>query len=461
MADHLELIETRTNLSARQIARLEALVSEWQLLADLSFSDLVLWVRDAHEGEWLAVEQIRPATGPTTLMDDIVGTRSQDPFGSGVVWLNVGDAGSGEPIARVSRHRHAVSMGAGEAVMSPLEHAYWDAFCVLVDMLTRGEYPDIEHPWKIADSLRVGDGFIRLNAAGRIEYASPNATSTYRRLGHEADLMGELLVPITSALVTSRPTDRGFGGLFGPYDEETELVLNQSTLLVRVCALRDEGGSQGWVVLVRDVTELRMRERELISKDATIREIHHRVKNNLQTVAALLRLQSRRLDIPEARSALAEAERRVGSIALVHETLSKSFDDNVEFDEIADVLLRTVLDVGGARSVRGERIGSFGTLPSEVATPLAMVLTEVVQNATEHAFVGRASGQVTVAVNRIKNRLRLRISDNGVGLPHDFDPTRSLGLSIVSTLVEGELGGTLSYEKSPAAGTTVAISLDL
>jgi two-component sensor histidine kinase len=146
----------------------------------------------------------------------------------------------------------------------------------------------------------------------------------------------------------------------------------------------------------------------------------------------------------------------------VHETLSQSFDENVAFDEIADRLLRTVLDVTG-EGVRGERIGTFGSIPGVIATPLAMVLTELIQNATQHAF-GDGEGRLTIAVNRIRDRLRLRVSDDGVGLPNDFDPTdvstaQSLGLSIVSTLVESELGGSLTFEKRPRGGTTVAITL--
>ena len=114
-------------------------------------------------------------------------------------------------------------------------------------------------------------------------------------------------------------------------------------------------------MLLRDVTELRRRDRELVTKDATIREIHHRVKNNLQTVAALLRLQARRLDIPEGRVALEEAVRRVGAIAVVHETLSQTFDETVDFDEVTDRLTRLVTDVGSQRgTIRTKRTGSFG-----------------------------------------------------------------------------------------------------
>src|SRR2546430_8568537 len=98
---------------------------------------------------------------------------------------------------------------------------------------------------------------------------------------------------------------------------------------MRALPLVPSGVPIGALVLVRDVTEVRRRDRALLTKDATIREIHHRVKNNLQTVAALLRLQSRRTDSPEAKQALAESVRRVTSIALVHETMSMSVDERL------------------------------------------------------------------------------------------------------------------------------------
>ena len=105
-------------------------------------------------------------------------------------------------------------------------------------------------------------------------------------------------------------------------------------MILRAIPLRPTGERTGGIVLLRDVTELRRRDRELVTKDATIREIHHRVKNNLQTVAALLRLQARRIGVPEGRVALEEAVRRVGAIAVVHETLSQAFDETVDFDEV-------------------------------------------------------------------------------------------------------------------------------
>jgi two-component sensor histidine kinase len=214
------------------------------------------------------------------------------------------------------------------------------------------------------------------------------------------------------------------------------------------------------------VTDLRRRDRELVTKDATIREIHHRVKNNLQTVAALLRLQARRIESEEATAALEEAVRRVGSIAIVHDILSQSVGETVEFDDIADRLAKLVTEVGAlAGAVRVSREGDFGVLASEQATTLAMVLTELLQNAVEHAFTPSAdegpAGAIVVRVQRRGERLDVAIDDDGRGLPDgfDLDGTTSLGLSIVRTLVESELGGHLALGASPEGGTSARLSV--
>jgi len=209
------------------------------------------------------------------------------------------------------------------------------------------------------------------------------------------------------------------------------------------------------------VTDLRNRDRELVTKEATIREIHHRVKNNLQTVAALLRLQARRIDSEEGRLALEEAVRRVGSIAIVHETLSQAFDEFVDFDDVADRLRVMVAEVGSHEGeISSTRNGSFGTLPADTATPLAMVLTEVLQNAVEHAF-GDQPGTIVLTAQQLVGRLHVTVEDDGKGLPEgfDLDTSTSLGLSIVRTLVESELDGMLEMGAGVGGGTRVSLDL--
>ena len=191
-------------------------------------------------------------------------------------------------------------------------------------------------------------------------YASPNALSVYRKLGLTGDLTGHLLTDLTRELVPprKRPDEETLSAVLGAREHrDTEIGSGDVALIVRAIPLRPKGEHIGGLILLRDVTDLRRRDRELVTKDTTIREIHHRVKNNLQTVAALLRLQARRIDSAEATAALEEAVRRVGSIAIVHETLSQAVEATVDFDDIADRLARLVTDVGllpGADPPRGQ-----------------------------------------------------------------------------------------------------------
>jgi two-component system, sensor histidine kinase PdtaS len=367
-------------------------------------------------------------------------------------------------VALVARNTNLL----GVRTPSRLELSYLQTAAELTQMIAGGWFPQEGQRSDHADSPRVGDGFIRLDDAGRVVYASPNALSVYRRLGLSGDLAHHVLADLTRELVPPRrrPDEETLSVVLGGRaDRDTEVGTDEVSLILRSIPLRPTGERIGALVLLRDVTDLRRRDRELVTKDATIREIHHRVKNNLQTVAALLRLQARRIDQPEARAALEEAVRRVGSIALVHETLSQAGEELVDFDEIADRLGRMVTDVAvvGA-AVRVVRRGSFGVLASEAATPLAMVVTEALQNAVEHGYPDPGSGHegtIVLEARRSGARLVVTISDDGQGLPGEFDlaASTSLGLSIVRTLVESELGGTL--EMGPAAGGGTCVRIDV
>jgi len=250
-------------------------------------------------------------------------------------------------------------------------------------------------------------------------------------------------------------------------------------VLVRCIPLLSMGELTGAVVLLRDVTDLRRRDRLLVSKDATIREIHHRVKNNLQTISSLLRLQGRRLAPGEGRTALRESERRIRSIAIVHEILSREAGDQVPFDEIVRSLVRMTEDaVVSGRPINLCVEGDAGDLSADLATPLAVVLAELLQNAIEHAFEGgepadRAEGEpdgdgdraadgagrVDLMLENDGRSLLVQVRDNGQGLPDGFsiDNTSSLGLSIVRDLVRSQLSGNIVMRRD--GGTVVELRI--
>ncbi len=479
-----DLVRQRTQLSEDDLEWLHLLVADWQLLADLSFADLVLWVPTRRGDGYVAVAQMRPTTGPTAYLDDIVATevprgrrpmidtaldearivREGDPEWRDDVPVRVEAIPvrrQDKIIAVIGRNTNLI----GVRTPSRLELTYLQCATDLAKMIAAGRFPQRDAPVDLDSAPRVGDGLLRLDAQGVVSYASPNALSAFRRLGHAGDLVGAHLGKTVATIARrSGPVDEAVEVVAsGRAPREIEVERNEAVVKLRAIPLTPDASRVGALVLAHDVTELRRRERELLTKDATIKEIHHRVKNNLQTVAALLRLQARRLDERSARSALEEAVRRVGSIAIVHETLSLSVDEVVAFDQVADRILAMVAEVSGATAeIEIVRDGEFGTLASEAATPLAMVLTELAQNSFEHGLAGRM-GKLEVSASRSVGRLRMVVADDGRGLPPGFDPevAGNLGLQIVRTLVVGELGGQLDMGEGLGGGTRVIVDLPL
>ena len=479
-----DLIARHGATPARDVEWLHLLVGDWQLVSDLAFADLVLWLPTS-AGSFVAVAQCRPSTGATVHYDDVVGSpapeglrpqleramadvtiqRSREPrwFGTYAVREEaVPVVHGGRAIAVVARQ---TNLG-GVRTPSRLELNYVEAADDLLGMISRGEYPSPDSatgPRRGAP--RVGDGLIRLNAEGEVLYASPNALSCFHRLGVLGSLVGEPLAEVTTGLLEDHSTvDESLPLVVtGRAPWRTDIEARGVCISLRAVPLTERGQRTGAVLLCRDVSELRRRERELLTKEATIREIHHRVKNNLQTVAALLRLQARRMHSPEARAALEEAMRRVSTIALVHETLSQALDEAVDFDELVDRSLRLAADVAsaGTTSVRTVRAGTFGMVPAEGATALALVLTELVTNAVEHGLASKGGGTVEVLAERSGGHLRTVVADDGVGVDPDRGPMSGLGTQIVATLVRNELRGTIEWSPRDGGGTQVVVDVEL
>ncbi|MDB1087539.1 histidine kinase N-terminal domain-containing protein [Streptomyces sp. ACA25] len=494
-----DLVRQHTDLGENDLEWLHLLVSEWQLLSDLSFADLVLWLPTRDGTRYVSVAQMRPNTGPTSYQNDMVGhlvprgrrplldaaldegriVREGDPEWREEVPVRVESIPvrhEGRVLGVIARNTNLLTV----RTPSRLELTYLQSASDLAQMIAAGSFPYPGQQIGTDRAPRVGDGFIRLDAEGLVQYASPNALSAYHRLGLATDLVGLPLGPATAELAPTRgPVDESLVKLASGWaPREAEIEGNDCVVQLRAIPLKPKGERIGSLILLRDVTELRRRERELMTKDATIREIHHRVKNNLQTVAALLRLQARRIaadgpGVPggggSAKAALDEAVRRVGSIAIVHETLSQNLDERVQFDEIADRVLSMVAELSPDGRVTARRTGRFGILEAETATPLSMVLSEILQNALEHAFGPGEHGTVEVSARTVRGepggrqdgRLLVTVRDDGQGLPEGFDPQKAgnLGLQIVRTLVEGELGGT--FTMVPAAGRGTSVELDL
>ena len=468
MATLSELISENSNLKANEVEHLSELVAEWRLLADLSFADLLLWLpirRD--EKSWpeghLAIAQIRPTTAATVFAEDLVGTsinwgqrplvdqalsegeivRDAKPEQVGQIVIKeetIPVILNGKILAVISRHRNADLM----RQPSKLELNYREIAHKIYKMVAEGNFPIRNSLYSSESSPRVGDGLIRLDVNGTIFFASPNARSALSRVGFQKELEGENLGVVFSNLNKgdTQPTDESWQTMLnGKSLRRTEYESQSAVLDILVIPLTEGSDRIGAIVLIHNITELRNRDRALLTKDATIKEIHHRVKNNLQTVSALLRLQSRRVTDPIASSALDEAVRRVASIALVHETLSNQSSEFVEFDLVLEQIIKNSLDLN-PRSIGYKKIGEFGSFDSKTATALSLVITELIHNALEHGLC-ETGDQLTVEISKNGDQYLVSVCDNGSGLPEEFNIEKSanLGLQIANTLAKNELNG--------------------
>ncbi|MGI9596908.1 MAG: histidine kinase N-terminal domain-containing protein, partial [Acidimicrobiales bacterium] len=338
MAILSDLARQHTGFGAAQRAHLRRLIGSLGPLSDLSFADLLLFAPTSRpeEEKFVVLGQMRPATAQTLYLDDQLGLlvdRVDRPLVE--LALQTGEIHEKEVDLRILGRRIRITaipvtfQGSVIAVVtretrqlddgnqSELELAYLDVFDRLSRMMADGNFPFPFEDAVTEESPRVGDGALVLEAGTRVVYSSPNAVSALHRAGYHG------------RIADRRLQDLGFDGavvasayrLQVPVIEELDRGENV-TIMSRILPLIEEGEVTGALVLMRDVSDLRRRDRMLVSKDATIREMHHRVKNNLQTVSSLLRIQGRRLENPEAKAAIDESVRRIQSIATVHEMLA-------------------------------------------------------------------------------------------------------------------------------------------
>ena len=458
-----------------QVNTLQRLIRTWGLLADLGLGDVLMLAPTEKDADvYVVLANVRASTAPTLYTHDPIGDRHRaenrplvaEAFKTRKLQRDVVTLGphfpdgeaeiiaapvlsGGEPIGVVLRERRFSSRD-----LLKLEQTYLSLSDRLMAMVADGSFPFSGKSEPQYGAPRVGDGLLVINADRKITFQSPNAMSALHRLGIQRNP--------TSAKIDELGLDDSF--VRTAYAMKTsviqEIERRDVTVSFRCLPLLENDEVEGGFILLRDVSDLKRRDRLLLSKDATIREIHHRVKNNLQTISSLLRLQARRVQSEEGKFALAESVRRIAAIAIVHETLANDFSedatgDDAPFEDVARPLIRLIEE--GLQSkenpIRFILEGEAGRLPLIRSMPLAVVLTELLQNVVDHAFptsvLPDGGREVTVSFDSSGEDLVVTVADNGVGPPDDFDFANAsgLGLTLVHTFVTTELNGTIAMGK--------------
>ena len=453
----------------RQVLR--RLASNLNLLADLTYADLLLWCRAGEDA--VVVAEGRPAPVPSLFAQSQLGQKVSRASAPGIHRVLDGERArnvrgvlvAGVPTMQEVFAIHGVDgkvIAALGSEMAMLEHErlrrrsalYRQAIARVREDFMTGRLDTGGHFGR----LSVHDGYMLIDSSGVIQYVSAVAEHLYRRLGVADTLVDTQIAELdTNEYVCFRAIELG-------ECLEQRVTEQEFVWIKRVIPLlpREERGlfgrlrqlgrmADGALIIIEDITDEVRKEQELRIKSAMIHEIHHRVKNNLQTIAALLRMQARKAGSDEVAEQLRQAISRIQSVAVVHEFLSKDEQAVINIHEVANRIVEEVthgtLDPEKRITVQLEGVRQF-MLPTQQATSCALIINELIQNAVEHGYADRHEGTIVVRLGETQDSMTVEIVDDGRGLPSDFNLERSgLGLRIVQTLVREDLKGEFRLEQ--------------
>lgn len=469
MDDITRLCRAQTWLTMLQISLLARMAIVFPFLADLAHGELKVYVKAKAPEYFLVIAQQRPHTVYLPGKDSAVGKLVRcieeplikETFQTGKPARGKREWNYGSMIDMFTFGIHDGDKVIGVLNFEvDLDKLSIEGYSHLLDAAVAVLYHarHILNPEQFRP-ITASDGIIITDAHSRIVFADAAAQRIYRVLGVGSLRGGHLFDRQMTQHVTRETveTERPW---------QKEITAGGLILIRREIVIREGGNLCMRIVIISDVTETRAKDKEIRIKSAVIQEIHHRVKNNLQAIASLLRIQARRAKTAEVKAALKESVNRILSISVVHEYLSQQGSEDIDVQEVMghifDLAARNMTD--REFTIRTEFRGPRLILPSKCASSVALVLNELVLNAMEHAFTGRKSGFIGLVVQEDEDHWHLDFYDDGVGLPEDFEtrPRHSLGLTIVQTLVEGDLGGTFSIEndeRGPGHGTHACLRI--
>lgn len=460
-------------LTERDIALLQKVECDLNILADISRSDVLMYALLSSD-QAAVIAQARPhSISPVhagALLGRIV-TSAEQPlifrtlergrFSQGSLRLVTTESPIVQKVHPV-RNAEEKIIGALSIETNLLEHerhrrrsrVFQQALRLLQQIVLRGKLEGAQN----LSAFGEHDGIIVIDEQKRIRYMSGIATNLYRKIGYVESLIGERVSSLKTADDNLVSIAMKKGRCIEQEVQEGNLIWIKKAIPLTTWEDRPAHWRRflSWptrnshppyqvMLTIHDETQARYREQELEVKSAMIQEVHHRVKNNLQAIVALLRMSARRATSEETRLVLQESINRIMSVAVIHEFLSHQESQVINIREVSQRIINQmqegVLDPEKqiCLNLRGPNV----YLPARQATACAMVINELLQNAVEHGYERRPGGTVSVQLVDEGDGVTITIQDDGVGLPADFDREQpdSLGLQIVQTLVEHDLRG--------------------
>jgi len=313
---------------------------------------------------------------------------------------------------------------------------------------TQNPPPTGKELYNIASHLN--EAMIHFNTMGIATFANKQAKELYQTIGYQDEILGMSFENLALGACTMDDVMRQ------RRIEHQEVIVGNYILNMVAAAIEEDNQCLGVVLLIKDTTENKMKEKELILKSAAIDEIHHRVKNNLQTIVSLIRLQARRSANQEVRQVCHEIINRIFSISLTHEMMVQNGVDLIDVKEMLWRLVHNTksYSIPDDFELKIDLKGDSFYSQSDTATAIAMIVNELLQNSIKHGFSNRTEGRIAIQISCRGKYASIQFSDNGVGIQPNQNRKEGLGLKLVRSLVKEKLCGNLKMESS-AQGTTV------
>lgn len=481
-------ILSREQLDTGDRALLRKISLDLPIAADVARADLLLYTLDA-AGVVTVEAQARPRSSATLYPEDLLG-HVDDPSvldGFGDTLLRTHRLKSlqvrGANVARLILPVHNAE---GQLIAMVARDAYWLAHERHKRRARAYQRALLEFMWMVlhgrlagAESLtpfREHDGIMYVDAKAYIRYMSGICAELYRRLGYRDSLINRSVSDIDTidyqmaqkAMAENRAFERSV-------EQDGRLYIRKvlpitapaqplRALITHKPGVADAVRQRGVFILIHDATEAVRAQQELESQMSIVREVHHRVKNNLQVVASIMRMESRRATQPETRQALDDSIQRILSVAVVHEFLSQQGQGtDINLREVAGRIVTQVQqnllprDRGITLSLTGPDIW----LRADRATQSALIINELVQNAIEHGMDGRLEGHIAVELVDTGASVTIVVKDNGSGLGDGFELSRDahLGLQLVQSMAQRDLRGQFVL-MSDGDGTCATVTFD-
>lgn len=440
-----------TNLTAMQINLLKRIVKVLPLVADLAHAHVAIYVEDKLKKNFIIASTTEPHTTYNAFKELYAGKRIpiiQEPIIRRTIDEGRQCRGRRErdfgkflnmytvPIRDELDKTKTIAVCCFEINEEDIKIQGFARLLKAAMIILKNAYKDLDANMYRALSSR--DGVIIADKNERIIFANMAASRIYHVLG-----IGNLLGYHTFDRQLSMHIVRETISHNCPYEKEFEA--GDLVIVRRDIPITEGGVLLTRIIILSDITEVRKKDKELLIKSAVIQEIHHRVKNNLQTIASLLRLQARRSKSPEVKEALKESVNRILSISVVHEFLSQQGDENIDVAQVTKNILNLVRQnmLDSHFKLTTKFSGNTIILPSKQASNIALIINELILNSIEHGFTGRSEGVIGLNIQKTEFDYIIELYDDGVGLPDNFAPEKlkSLGLQIIRTMVEGDMEG--------------------